>query len=84
MPTGVTLALASAFVVSRLHLYTLFASTGEVSHLHCGFCINGNTERGRRGIGCGIDLTYLLEDGISGWDLFFGLLLATVMGWYPI
>jgi hypothetical protein len=31
-------------------------------------------------IGCYIDQIYLLEDGIGGRDLFFGLLLATFVG----
>jgi hypothetical protein len=71
-------------VVSRFDLYALLASAREVSHLHCGFGIYGKAYDLRIGIGCGIDLIYLLEDGISGWDLFLGLLLATFIGEYPI
>jgi hypothetical protein len=80
MPTGVTFAFALPIVVSRFDAHALLAAAREVSHLDGGFGIHGNTQGCRVGIGCRIDHIYLLEDGIGSRNLFFGLLLATLVG----
>src|SRR5579863_3203544 len=74
------LGLGPEIVVSCFDTHTLLASSREVSYLDCGFGIHGNAQRCRIIIGCRIDLIYLLEDGIGGCYLFFGLALATLMG----
>src|SRR5438094_3081716 len=74
------LGLGLEIMVSRFDPYALLAASREVSHLESSFGIHGNAQSCWIIIGCRIDLIYLLEDGIGGCKLFFGLALATLMG----